>query len=1076
MLTLIGLLFLISHVQCARILAVFPVPSVSHQIVFRPIVAELAKRGHEVVVITTDPAFPDGKTPANLTEVDVHDVAYNFWHKMLSSEVMGIRNDPNSQIQVLIRAVAKTFEVQAAQDRIRDIIQKKEGEFDLLILEACVRPALGFSHVFKVPVIQISSFGAITFNDEYVGGAYHPLHYPSPWSERLYNLTTWEKITKLFYYMKLRNFYFNDVVDEENAILRKTFGPNTPPVGELINRVEMLMLNVHPIWIDNQPMPPNVVFLGGLPGRPQKPLPKDLQDFVDSSKHGVIYVSFGSNVIPSAFQADKMHILLNTLASVPHDVLLKWDKDELPIKADNIRISKWFPQPDILRHPKIKLFITQGGLQSTDESIACGVPMIGIPLFADQWYNVEKYVHLKIGLRLDLYTLTEKDLRDAIQKVIYDKSYRENIVKLNRLMNDQPQTSLERAVWWIEYVLRNGAAHLRAPTANMSLAQLVELDVVGAAVTVGCVLLAVMGYIGYYLKSIISPHSIKVKQIAYSALKTLVSSKVQITNWDTLYTYSSIERRDKNITASGPRQNSLIDKMGKTSLLVLFCLAFNSVNCARILTVLPAPSISHQIVFWPVINELVRRGHEVVSISPDPEHGKGKAPANLTEIDLHDISYAAWREILLKEVMGSTGEVVDQIKAIYMSLSKVFDEQMKVDEVRDIILKKKGNFDLLITETVSRPALAFSHIYKVPLVQISSFGPIVFNDHYVGSLTHPIFYPLPWHSKVYELSTWERIKKIWHHYSFQFYYNNVIGEYENQMLKTHFGPDVPSVSELCDNIDLLILDVHPLWIDNQPSPPSVVYVNGIHQKPQKDLPKDIKSYLDSSRNGVIYMSFGTNVIPSAMPPEKLQNMLEVLSRMPYDVLFKWDKEKLPIEVRNIKISKWFPQGDILRHPKIKLFIMQGGLQSMDEALSAGVPMIGIPMLSDQWYNTDKFVKHKIGIHMEDLTEEVFEKAIHAAIEDKSYRENVVKLNALMQDQPQPPLERAVWWIEHVLRHGGAAHLRARTANMPLPQFLQLDLVALALGAVAAVIVVVACTVRLICKLFTNKKTKKVKKK
>lgn len=35
-------------------------------------------------------------------------------------------------------------------------------------------------------------------------------------------------------------------------------------------------------------------------------------------------------------------------------------------------------------------------------------------------------------------------------------------------MTDLPQTSLERAVWWTEYVLRNGAAHLRAPSANMT--------------------------------------------------------------------------------------------------------------------------------------------------------------------------------------------------------------------------------------------------------------------------------------------------------------------------------------------------------------------------------------------------------------------------------------------------------------------------------------------------------------------------------------------------------------------------------------------------------------------------------
>lgn len=43
--------------EAARILAIFPAPSISHQVVFRPLTQALAKRGHEIVVITPDPAF-----------------------------------------------------------------------------------------------------------------------------------------------------------------------------------------------------------------------------------------------------------------------------------------------------------------------------------------------------------------------------------------------------------------------------------------------------------------------------------------------------------------------------------------------------------------------------------------------------------------------------------------------------------------------------------------------------------------------------------------------------------------------------------------------------------------------------------------------------------------------------------------------------------------------------------------------------------------------------------------------------------------------------------------------------------
>ena len=71
-------------------------------------------------------------------------------------------------------------------------------------------------------------------------------------------------------------------------------------------------------------------------------------------------------------------------------------------------------------HPNVKLFITQGGLQSTDEAITAGVPVIGIPMLGDQWYNVERYEYHKIGQGLHMETLTEKEVIDTVKKIIGD--------------------------------------------------------------------------------------------------------------------------------------------------------------------------------------------------------------------------------------------------------------------------------------------------------------------------------------------------------------------------------------------------------------------------------------------------------------------------------------------------------------------------------------------------------------------------------------------------------------------------------------------------------------------------------
>lgn len=67
----------------------------------------------------------------------------------------------------------------------------------------------------------------------------------------------------------------------------------------------------------------------------------------------------------------------------------------------------------------------------------------------------------------------------------------------------------------------------------------------------------------------------------------------------------------------------------------------------------------------------------------------------------------------------------------------------------------------------------------------------------------------------------------------------------------------------------------------------------------------------------------------------------------------------------------------------------------------------------------------------------------------------------MLDQPMKPLERAIWWIEHVLRHGGAKHLRAPSANISWSQYLELELVfTILLALLFAVAIIVICMVLL----------------
>ena len=49
-----------------------------------------------------------------------------------------------------------------------------------------------------------------------------------------------------------------------------------------------------------------------------------------------------------------------------------------------------------------------------------------------------------------------------------------------------------------------------------------------------------------------------------------------------------------------------------------------------------------------------------------------------------------------------------------------------------------------------------------------------------------------------------------------------------------------------------------------------------------------------------------------------------------------------------------------------------------------------------------------------------------------------QVSALMRDQMERPLDRAVYWIEYVIRHHGAPHLRTASRNLSLFQRGMLD--------------------------------------
>lgn len=71
-------------------------------------------------------------------------------------------------------------------------------------------------------------------------------------------------------------------------------------------------------------------------------------------------------------------------------------------------IGKWFPQNDILAHPNVKVFISHCGKGGVTEAKYHAVPVLAIPLFAEQPGNAKIIVSEGWGVGIPFADLNEQ--------------------------------------------------------------------------------------------------------------------------------------------------------------------------------------------------------------------------------------------------------------------------------------------------------------------------------------------------------------------------------------------------------------------------------------------------------------------------------------------------------------------------------------------------------------------------------------------------------------------------------------------------------------------------------------------
>ena len=83
----------------------------------------------------------------------------------------------------------------------------------------------------------------------------------------------------------------------------------------------------------------------------------------------------------------------------------------------------WLPQNDLLAHKHIRAFVSHVGHNSLYESPYYGVPVVAVPLFADQFLNAKKAEQFGLGIVVDHQTVNAQQLLEAIESVVSEPRY-----------------------------------------------------------------------------------------------------------------------------------------------------------------------------------------------------------------------------------------------------------------------------------------------------------------------------------------------------------------------------------------------------------------------------------------------------------------------------------------------------------------------------------------------------------------------------------------------------------------------------------------------------------------------------
>jgi MGT family glycosyltransferase len=231
---------------------------------------------------------------------------------------------------------------------------------------------------------------------------------------------------------------------------RRRSGARSPPLGLVEALRRSSYLTRFPASLDPSPFPDTRRF-SEHPAASRT----DLPDWWEGSRAPLVYVSFGTVLGYVSIAADVYRAALRAVAPLDARVLLtvgrRFDTSQLGSLPGNVHVESWVDQARVLTGAEV--VVCHGGSGTTLGALAEGVPLVIVPMFADQSANGSKVAEAGAGVVIDtghdadgrrpvLWAEVAPLITEAIETVRSDPSFRQHARRIADQMAAVPPADI----------------------------------------------------------------------------------------------------------------------------------------------------------------------------------------------------------------------------------------------------------------------------------------------------------------------------------------------------------------------------------------------------------------------------------------------------------------------------------------------------------------------------------------------------------------------------------------------------------------------------------------------------------